>query len=145
MLVVAAAAVLCVDIATKFATTAALADRRIDLPGPLDLRLAHNPGVAFGLGTRSPTWLVLLVTGAVVVGMAVAAWRGVFASSLAAGVVIGGALANLIDRLEGGTVIDMLYTGWWPTFNVADIAVVCGAVALVVAQLRDGPTEPESV
>lgn len=134
-LVVTAAAVFGLDIATKIAASVALADRSVDLPGPLDLRLSHNPGVAFGMGDRAPTWLVLITTAAVATGIAIAAWRGVFASTIAAGVVVGGALANVADRAQAGTVVDMLYTGWWPTFNVADIAVTCGALALAVTAL----------
>jgi signal peptidase II len=141
-LIAAAVTVFCVDIATKIAAIVALEHRDIDLPGPLDLRLSHNPGVAFGLGNTAPTWLVLALTGAVAIGIAVAAWRGVFASAVAAGVVVGGALANVADRSQSGTVVDMLYTGWWPTFNVADIAVVCGGIALAITGWRAAPHEP---
>lgn len=140
-LIVAAVAVLCVDIATKIAASAVLVNRNIDLPGPLDLRLSRNPGVAFGLGNTAPTWLVLTVTGGVAIGIAVAAWRGLFASALAAGVVVGGALANVVDRSQAGTVVDMLYTGWWPTFNIADIAVVCGGMALAITGWRTAPPD----
>ncbi len=140
-LVATAAAVFAIDLAPTIAASAALADRDIDLPGPLDLRLS-NPGVAFGMGTSTPTWLVLTLTGAVAVGIAVAAWRGLFASYIAAGVVVGGALANVADRSQAGTVVDMLYTGWWPTFNLADVAIVCGAIALAATSWRAAPHEP---
>ncbi len=142
ILMATAAAVIAIDLATKVAASAALADRDIDLPGPLDLRLSYNPGVAFGMGTSTPTWLVLTLTGAVAVGIAVAAWRGMFASYIAAGVVVGGALANVADRSQAGTVVDMLYTGWWPTFNLADVAIVCGAIALAATSWRAAPHEP---
>lgn len=141
ILVATAAAVVAVDLASKVAASAALADRDVDLPGPLDLRLSYNPGVAFGMGTSTPTWLVLTLTGAVVVGIAVAAWRGMFVSYIAAGVVIGGALANVVDRSQAGTVVDMLYTGWWPTFNLADVAIVCGGIVLAVTSWRAAPNE----
>jgi len=141
-LIVTAVTVFCLDIATKIAASSALENRDIDLPGPLDLRLSHNPGVAFGFGNSAPTWLVLTLTGAVAIGIAVAAWRGLFASALAAGVVVGGALANVADRSQAGTVVDMLYTGWWPTFNVADIAVVGGGFALAITGWRAAPHEP---
>ena len=96
------------------------------------------------MGNDTPTWLVLTLTGAVAAGIAVAAWRGLFASSIAAGVVVGGALANVADRSQAGTVVDMLYTGWWPTFNVADVAIVCGAFALAATAWR-APPEPATV
>ena len=49
------------------------------------------------------------------------------------------------DRSQAGTVVDMLYTGWWPTFNVADIAIVCGAFALAATAWRAPPDEPATV
>lgn len=138
-LVAAAVAVLAVDLLSKVAASTYLDTRGIELPGPLDLRLGYNPGVAFGMGDNAPAWLVLVLTGGVAAAIAVAAWRGMFASSIAAGVVVGGAIANVVDRAQAGTVVDMLYTGWWPTFNLADVAVVCGGFALVVTGLRAAP------
>ncbi len=143
-LVVAAVAVVAIDIATKVAASGWLAGRGVvDVPGPVDLRLGYNPGVAFGLGDTLPPWGVLLLTGAVAAGIAVAAWRGLFASPLAAGVVVGGAVANVADRAQGGTVVDMLYTGWWPTFNVADIAIVCGGIALALTGVQTAEGDPD--
>ena len=144
ILVGVAAVVFVVDIASKVVANAALRNRYVDLPGPLDLRLAHNPGLAFSMGNNAPIWLVLTVTGAVACAIAVAAWRGHFASAIAAGVVVGGAAANVADRAQAGTVVDMLYTGWWPTFNVADVAIVCGAFALAATAWR-APPEPATV
>ncbi len=143
-LIIAAVSVLAIDIATKVAASTALANRSIELPGPVDLRLSYNPGVAFGVGDSLPTGLILALTTAVAAAIAVAAWRGFFASSLAAGVVVGGAIANVADRAQAGTVVDMLYTGWWPTFNVADIAVVCGGIALAVTGWRAASHEEDS-
>ena len=142
-LVATAAIVLIVDIAAKVAASAWLDHNGIDLPGPLDLRLAYNPGVAFSLGSTAPLGLVLAITTAIAVVIAVAAWRGMFPSAVAAGAVVGGALANVIDRSEAGTVVDMLYTGWWPTFNLADVAVVCGGIALALTAFRAAPDTDE--
>ena len=90
-LVATAAAVFAVDLATKITASAALADRDIDLPGPLDLRLSHNPGVAFGMGNDTPTWLVLTLTdSALVLGLV---------STL-------GSLPILLFTLIGGVVAD---------------------------------------
>lgn len=138
-LVVTAVAVVAVDLLSKVAASAYLDARGIDLPGPLDLRLAYNPGVAFSLANNVPTWLVLAFTGGVAATIVVVAWRGMFASAIAAGVIGGGAIANVIDRVQGGTVVDMLYTGWWPTFNLADVAVVCGGFALAITNWRAAP------
>jgi signal peptidase II len=76
-IVVAAGAVVAIDLLSKAASSAYLTAEGIDLPGPLDLRLAYNTGMAFSLGNNAPTWLVAL-TG----GVAVTRHRGgVFASS----------------------------------------------------------------
>ncbi|WP_376094006.1 signal peptidase II [Roseomonas sp. CCTCC AB2023176] len=62
------------------------------------------------------------------------------AEALALGLVIGGAAGNILDRVRHGAVadfLDALYDGWhWPTFNVADIAIVCGVGLLLVAGFR---------
>lgn len=123
------------DLTTKAAASHWLT-RRVDLPGPLDLQLAHNPGVAFGLGDAVPAWLTVTLTACVATFLGVAAWRGHFASTVGAGLVSGGALANLADRLQAGTVVDMFHLGWWPTFNLADVCITIGAALLIVGETR---------
>lgn len=135
-LVLVAGIAAAVDLASKVAASALLPGRLVDLPGPLDLRLVYNPGVAFGVGNAMPAWLLLTLTGTVVAFLAVAAWRGAFASLAGAGLVLGGAIANLADRLQAGTVVDMLHLGWWPTFNLADVWITCGAALLVLGEAR---------
>ena len=136
--------VLIVDLISKFAASSRLKDGPIELPGPLDLQLSYNPGVAFGLGSSLPLWVVLAITTAVAVGVAVSAWKGWLPNPWAAGLIVGGALGNVIDRAEAGTVIDMLHTGWWPTFNVADVAVVAGAFLMAFSALTQPVSdEPE--
>lgn len=125
-----------VDLVTKAVGSAALAGRPVDLPGPLDLRLVHNPGVAFSLGQSAPAWLILAVSAVVAVFVAVSAWRGAFSSPVAAGLVLAGAVANLIDRAEGGTVVDLFDLGWWPTFNLADVFITIGVGLLVLTGAR---------
>lgn len=129
VLAVAAATILA-DLGTKVWAEAALADGVVDL-GWVALRLAENPGVAFSLGAGAPTWAVSAVTGAAVVALAVMAMRGVLHPPAAAGLLLGGGLSNLIDRLGDGTVTDMIDLGWFPSFNVADIALNIG-VGLVL-------------
>lgn len=122
--------------------------RIVDL-GILRLRLIHNPGVAFSLGASLPTWSVLAVTGLITVGLAVYAWRSVPVlgvpgqAGLAA--VLAGAMSNVVDRASDGVVTDYLHTGWFPTFNLADILVTIGTVLLVLTVLRpDGAADPAS-
>ena len=55
---------------------------------------------------------------------------------LGLGVLLGGAVGNLIDRLRFGAVVDFVDVPWWPTFNVADVAIVVGVVLVVWAVLR---------
>lgn len=72
--------------------------------------------------------------------MAAALWRTaptasrLWGGALAA--VLGGAAANLLDRAPDGQVTDYLHTGWWPTFNLADVFIVCGGLLLVALSWR---------
>lgn len=130
------AAVVAIDWATKAVATVTLDERVIEVASVLTLRLGHNPGVAFGLGDRLPGTAVIAVIALVTVVVAVSAVRGAFHPPVAAGLVLGGAVANLGDRLVGGTVVDFLDLGWWPSFNVADIAITSGVALVLLAALR---------
>lgn len=143
ILVTTAAVAITIDLASKVWATTALSDRGIDLPGPLDLQLAYNRGVAFSLFDGAPPALMIALTGAVTVVLGLIAWRGVF-PALPAGLMVGGAVANLLDRLVGGSVVDVLHTGWWPTFNVADSFISIGAALLLLSSLRPEPDEQVS-
>ena len=57
-------------------------------------------------------------------------------TSAGIGLIAGGAMGNLLDRARLGHVTDMLHLPNWPTFNVADIAIVIGVVVVLIAQLR---------
>lgn len=105
-------------------------------------RLAYNPGAAFSfhLGPYS-RWIFMAVATVAVIGIA---WKARDADwnewlrQIAAGLVVGGATGNLIDRIRGDAgVVDFIDWGVgmtrWPTFNVADIGVSCGAVALAIS------------
>ena len=120
----------------------------IDL-GPLNLRLAFNPGVAFSVGDTLPPAALLGVTGVIVVGLAVFAVHLTRTAALpvvlALAAMLGGAVANVIDRAGDGLVTDYLHTGWFPTFNLADVFVVTGAAALVVASWRASATADSEV
>ena len=107
--------------------------------GPLQLRLTYNPGVSFGFGSALPAWLVTTITGVITVGVAVYAWRAApnvpALSRVGLAAILGGALANLLDRAMDGVVTDYLHTGWFPTFNLPDVFITCGAVLLVAGAL----------
>ena len=137
----AAVVVAAADLTVKAVAAQTLAGRGlVDLPGPLDLRLLFNPGAAFGLGAALPAGAVLAVTGVLVAAIALFAWRAAptlgTTSRAGLALLLGGATGNLIDRSLDGVVTDYLHTGWWPTFNLADIAIVTGAGLLLLASLR---------
>ncbi|WP_228817942.1 signal peptidase II [Nocardia transvalensis] len=103
------------------------------------LTLVRNPGAAFSMATGM-TWLLTLIAAAVVVGV-IRIGRSLRSVGWAVGLglVLGGAVGNLIDRLFRapgplqGHVVDFIsVTKWWPVFNVADSSIVCGAILLVV-------------
>ena len=130
------ATVVALDWATKALAAATLDDRVIEVASVLTLRLGHNPGVAFGLGNRLPGAVVITLTALVTVVVAVSAGRGAFHPPAAGGLVVGGAVANLGDRLVGGTVVDFLDLGWWPSFNVADVAITVGVALVLLSGVR---------
>ncbi len=140
--------VLALDIVTKFLAERELlrsAGRSV-IGDLLQLRLVYNPGAAFGLDLGPMSrWIFMAVAVAAVVLLFRyhrAAESGDWFRQLALGLVSGGALGNLVDRVRSSQgVVDFLDVGvggWrWPTFNVADMAVSCGAIALAVSLWRE--------
>lgn len=132
---IAAVSTLAVDAASKIYAVHAL-DKPIEIGGSLSLQVSYNPGVAFGIGQSLPAALVLAVTGLVCIGIARAGWTGLLRPPVAVGLILGGALGNLFDRLLGGSVVDMIHLTWWPSFNLADAAICAGAAGVVLSSLR---------
>ena len=114
--------------------------RQIELLPFFNLVLTYNRGISFGLlGGGSPwqPWLLSGLALAIVVGLLI--WlrrQESLAGALAIGLVIGGALGNVVDRLHIGAVVDFLdlhAAGWhWPAFNLADSAITIGVVLLLL-------------
>ena len=110
----------------------------------LSLTMVWNQGVTFGLFQQSGAWGAWLLAGiAVVVVAALVVWLHRAESALVAtalGLIGGGAIGNVIDRLRFGAVVDFLHAhayGWsWYVFNVADAAIVCGVAVLLLDGLR---------
>jgi signal peptidase II len=109
-------------------------------------RLVHNPGAAFGLHLGEYSRWIFMAIAIVAVIFLYRMWRDTDPSErmrlYALGFVAGGASGNLIDRfISPRGVVDFidvgLATARWPTFNVADIAVSCGAVALALSLWRE--------
>jgi signal peptidase II len=141
----AAAIVVAIDQGTKHWALNALDDRPIDLIGSLRFKLVFNDGAAFSLGSGRSS-LIAVVGIAVAAYLAHLGWRADRRRwALGLGVLLGGALGNLIDRalragdgMLGGHVVDFVDLGWWPVFNVADAALWVGIGLLLLDSARDG-------
>jgi signal peptidase II len=105
----------------------------------------HNEGAAFGIsvGEYSPTLFLVLASAAsiLVLYLLIQTPSAQRLQRLALGLILGGAVGNIIDRVRLGQVVDFIQVGvsghYWPIFNVADSAVTVGAVVLGIAYLRD--------
>lgn len=143
-----AAVAYALDRVTKAWVETSLAGRPpIDvIPRVLRFTYTTNSGGAFGLG-RSAPWLFATATILVVGVIVVVSLRLTRPSvAVALGLVLGGALGNLTDRAIGGAalsgrVIDFIDFRVWPVFNVADMAIVAGAVLLAITSLRSQGAE----
>ena len=118
--------------------------RQVVLLPVLSLTMVWNTGVTFGLLSGFGDWGYLVLTGiSLVVVAALGVWLRRAESrmvAIAIGAIVGGAIGNVIDRLRFGAVVDFIHahvdTPWgeysWYVFNVADAAIVCGVVALII-------------
>jgi signal peptidase II len=113
------------------ARTLALGEE-VEIVGPFSIHHVHNSGIAFGLFS-SATSIVIALTALAVLWMLV-----FFARSgarhpvlpVALGFVLGGSVANLLDRVRLGHVTDFLDFRYWPAFNLADLFIVVGVASL---------------
>jgi signal peptidase II len=111
---------------------------QVDLLGPLALTLAHNEGVAFGLAGGSALPLIAFAVLALAfVGFLLARNPTTPGIWLAVGLVAGGALGNLADRLRAGEVTDYVELGSWPPFNLADVAITVGVAIFALIFMRE--------
>ena len=135
-----AAVVVVLDQVTKTWAVHRLADGPIHVIGSLQLNLTYNRGGAFGLGSSFGPFFVVAAAALILVVAGVG--RGIVGpvGAIALGLVVGGALGNLGDRLirdTGGAVVDFIDLQWWPVFNVADVVLVVGGGMLALATWRD--------
>jgi signal peptidase II len=109
-----------------------------------DFTLLYNPGAAFSFLADGQGWqrwfftaIALAATGLIIHLLRRSPTQTLFCASLMA--ILGGAIGNVIDRIQHGHVIDFLLFYWnnwyFPAFNVADIAITCGAILLVLDEL----------
>jgi signal peptidase II len=117
-------------------------EERSFFPG---LQLVHvrNKGIAFGLASGAGT-VVLVLTGLALAALVVYFVRNPTRPLLwlPTGLLLGGALGNLIDRLTEGAVTDFLKLPFWPAFNIADVAITVGVLALLY--VLEGPRRRET-
>ena len=137
LLLVAGAAVVADQLTKQVVGRTLALGESVDLVGPFTVHHVQNSGIAFGLfGSR--TSIVIGVT-----AVAVGAMLVFFARSgrrhpvlpVALGLVLGGSIANLVDRVRLGHVTDFLDLVAWPAFNLADTFIVVGVAVLVGAVL----------
>jgi signal peptidase II len=135
-LVLVAGAAIAADQATKqlVGRQLALGDETAQL-GPFSIHHVQNSGIAFGLFPTATTLVIALTAFAV-------GWMLWFFARSGArhpvlpvglGLVLGGSLANLVDRVRLGHVTDFLDLSFWPAFNLADTFIVVGVVVLLGA------------
>lgn len=117
------------------------------IPHLFSLEFVHNPGAAFGI-LKNQQWLFLIITVAVAIGLIVLAFRKEGRGKLmqaAIGLLLGGAIGNMIDRVRWGKVVDFFLLYWkdwtFPNFNVADLAITLGVIFLILHVLRTGEKE----
>jgi signal peptidase II len=143
---VIAALVVILDLYTKqWASETLVLYRPVEVLPWLNWTLAHNFGAAFSFLSDAGGWQRWFFTVlAIVVTLVLLVWlfrlhAGEWRTGLALGLVIGGAVGNVLDRITLGYVIDFIdvhYRGWhWPAFNVADSAISCGIVLLLLDAL----------
>jgi signal peptidase II len=142
LLLAAAAATLVVDQVAKALVLARIGPQDyVPLVGTwFGIVLRRNPGGAFGMFPDAPLFF-FIATVAIVAGAIVWGWRTP-QLAVPVGMIAGGGLGNLVDRLVRGPklfrgeVVDFVYLSFWPTFNVADSAIVVGVCLLLLMSSR---------
>lgn len=143
-----AVAVIACDQITKQWALWALDTGPIDLVWTLRLRLTFNSGMAFGAGSGIGPLIGVAALAVVVILVRHTLQGESRRARLASGILLGGAVGNLIDRLLRdeawlrGSVVDFIDLQWFPVFNVADMAINLGAVLLVIAMWLESRQQP---
>jgi signal peptidase II len=138
------AAIVVVDQLAKHLVRAGIAQGDSDgvFPG-IELVHVRNKGVAFGALSGRPAVMVIVLVA--LAGLVL--WFGLHSRRpyvwVPTGLLLGGALGNIIDRVRDGAVTDFIKLPLWPAFNLADVAITVGVFALlIVLEQRDAPDEP---
>jgi signal peptidase II len=144
LLLVAGAAIAADQITKQIVTSALPLGDEVEIAGPFSIHHVQNSGIAFGLFSRATAVVIVVTT------LAVALMLGFFARSaqrhsllpVALGLVLGGSVANLLDRVRLGYVTDFLDFDRWPAFNLADTFIVVGVALLFFSFVAADRTSP---
>jgi signal peptidase II len=142
-----AGAAVAADQVTKWIVSSSLSlGEAVDVIGPLSIHHVQNSGIAFGLFPTATAGVIVLTAVAVT-------WMLVFFARsggrhpilpVALGLLLGGSISNLADRVRLGHVTDFLDLSYWPAFNLADAFIVAG-VAVLIGALLLADREPRRV
>jgi signal peptidase II len=135
--IVIALVVTAIDALSKVWVRHALATHAVHVGGAIWLRLQYNSGISFSFNASRSllTTIVTVIVAVVVVAVGLRARRGL--PTIGFGLLLGGGVANIIDRLTASPhqVTDFIALGSFPVFNLADVAITAGFIALLVAAL----------
>ncbi len=141
LVILVAIAALAADQVTKSIAVARLQTHEVHIAGPIAFRLQYNSGIAFSIGTGLTGPIIVVA----IVLVLVVAWFArrvpTTGAAVGAGLILGGAVGNLSDRLfrgHHGAVVDFIYTKYWPTFNLADASIVCGCIIVAWTLIASG-------
>ncbi len=146
--------IIALDLWTKnLATESLTLYRPVEVTSWLNMTLAHNYGAAFSFLSDAGGWQRWLFTIlASIVTVVLIVWllrlpKYDIRTGAALGLIIGGAIGNLVDRITLGYVVDFIdvyYQGWhWPAFNIADSAITCGVTLLLIDGFLDWRADKE--
>ena len=120
-----------VALVTRIFVDLYLAERISIIGSLIGLEHIENSGVAFGI--NFPPLIRIILIGCALVFVLHLAYqsRKKTMHAISFGLIIGGALANIVDRFDDGFVTDFIQVGWWPVFNVADSCITVGVLLLI--------------
>lgn len=129
---------LAADQITKHWAVSVLANGTVELPGPVQLFLTANEGIAFGIasGTRAIGVVVGLSCVLLALVLRMQWVASTLGARLATGLLVGGVLGNLVDRMGRGAVVDFIHIRAFSVFNLADIAIVVALGTVLVSVIR---------
>ncbi len=132
---------LAIDQITKYWAVNALSSKKVLIDNVLELTYQTNKGVAFGIefGQTAQIIITVIIITLLIYGgfkWFVEGQRNPFLNTVLLGIIIGGALGNLLNRIQLGHVIDFIALGPIPVFNFADVGITLGLITLFLLTIR---------